>query len=327
MLVAAGEYFIAGSAETCEKRVVNLARRKSGLFPSLLQSLRLIGSLFPFGIARAFARSYGLGLLAQLGLYSLRFLFRSLTGLEEILMATEYDGCRLIELFPYLITDFLGYRPYLTPLLPEILKLAKSGHDILFRRKILHFLDKESFLLQILLEVEIAEFLVHLQAVVELLNGCLEILPHFVFLALRNLLDEVGLKLLEFRKAEVYVVDVLSEVYDFLYDVALVLKVGKTTGLLCGHILRTAFAESLRQIGELLVPFVRRGREVLRVVSGFDELGKLTLSILFLEVAISLAHAIHFPIGIKTANGKYFPESIDKFFSVHRMERFEITVA
>ncbi len=113
----------------------------------------------------------------------------------------------LLELLPNRFAKILGYRAYLLPLLMEFLELLECVHNIRHLNEALGLVNNGPLALEVLLEIEVSEFVVYLYVVVELLNCSLVLFPEVFNLGCWNLANALptGLELLEGWNCEVKV--------------------------------------------------------------------------------------------------------------------------
>ncbi len=201
----------------------------------------------------------------------------------------------------------------------QLLELAERGYHIGGFSEFLCLGDQLTFGLEVLPEVEVAEFLVHLQAVIEQLHNSLIVLPQVSLLAGSHVLDflELGLELLETGIMEVDIVDVLNDVLDVINNLALGGEVGSQAFLLFSEELRTPLLELREKILEFELRLVRLGSESLRRVAGIEEFGHLTVELFGTQGMECLFYGSHFLVARHVAALHDFAQGIHQFFLGH----------
>ena len=90
------------------------------------------------------------------------------------------------ETLPQRLFVFVGHGTRLTPLVVELLQLVERLHDRRLGHQSLGLLAQGCFLLVILLQIQIAQLLVYLYEVVEILDVQIVCLPQILHLLLRH---------------------------------------------------------------------------------------------------------------------------------------------
>ena len=137
-------------------------------------------------------------------------------------------GGRGTEAVPYLLTELLGHGAIFLPLLMQLLKLGEGLHYVGTLLQSLGLLAESGLDLKILLEIQVAEFIVYLNIVIEFLNIVLIRVVDILNTGLghRTGLAPAGLEVAELRIGAVQVPGVIHQVLEFLYDLQLAVQVG-----------------------------------------------------------------------------------------------------
>ena len=132
------------------------------------------------------------------------------------------------EPLPYLLSELLGHRTALLPLLVQFLELIESLYHIGIVLQRLSPLAKSGLKFQILLEIQIAKLIVYLDQVIEILDIVLISVVHVLYPGLRYRTDLTpsGLKGPELGKYLVDVLRTLKQFLQFLDNLQLLLQIG-----------------------------------------------------------------------------------------------------
>ena len=136
------------------------------------------------------------------------------------------------ETVPHLVAHVLGHGACLAPFLVEGLELLECENHVFFGCESLGIGDDLLFVGEVFLEIVVAEFLVDLPLVIELLDGCLLAFPYIGRGGFGNLSYclEFGHQLLYARVEASYVVGVGSNLFNFGNDGFLALEVAEHFG-------------------------------------------------------------------------------------------------
>ena len=96
---------------------------------------------------------------------------------EKCLVLLVNHSRGILESHPDFFTDFFCHRTCLAPFVMKFLQTLESCYHIVLRIKLFSFLTQKHLGVQILLKIIITKVLVHLQLVIEPLNGRLIALP------------------------------------------------------------------------------------------------------------------------------------------------------
>ena len=238
-----------------------------------MQGDDLLGHLVPLRVGLEVVGRDLLDFLAQLGLgVGILFLLALAVLKEGLVLLVDRAGSGF-EACPQFLAQLLGHGAYLAPVVVELLQFPEGGDNVGLLVQGLGFLAQLLLQLQILLEVVVAQFLVHLQHVIETLGGALELLPdlgvggggHFAGIL------EVLLQLLHAVELAVDVVGIVGDLVDEGDDLALLLQIGLAVGLLGGVIFGASFLEHVEQLLEVVLFGILLGSEVALLVAVSEE--------------------------------------------------------
>ena len=206
------------------------------------------------------------------------------------------DGRGGLELVPDGLADVLGDGSGLAPLLVEVLELAEGCHGVWLSLESLCLVDEGALVLKVLAEVEVAQLLVHLESVIELLYGELVVLPGVGDVAggyVGNGL-EVSLELLELGEVEVYIVDVVGQLAELVDDFLFENEVFALAFLLGAEVLAAELTEGVEEFLKLRLGLVDGGGEGLGGIAGLYVLIHLGLDLAVAEGVERLLDGGHF---------------------------------
>ena len=180
------EETVAGRAEPLvDARVVLLRGETDGL-PHLLNLQQTVVGAVPLLARGAELLRQLLGLLAEARLQLEILQLLGLDILEESLMLLVDAARSLLETLPERLLELVGHGARLAPLVVEFLQLAERLDDRRLQRQRLGRLAQRDLLLVILLQIEVAQFLVDLDEVIEILDVQVVGLPQVLDTLLRN---------------------------------------------------------------------------------------------------------------------------------------------
>ena len=178
------EEFVAGIAETLVDGIVIFLGSESDRFPDFLYLEELLARLVPL-----FARSQRLlrqlfGLDTKLALEFQIAELLLLDILEKLLMLLVDTARSLLETIPQHLFIFIGHRADFTPLVVQLLQFVERLDDRRFEHQRFGLFAQSQLLLVILLQVEIAQLLVDLDEIVEILHVQVVGLPQILHILL-----------------------------------------------------------------------------------------------------------------------------------------------
>ena len=233
----------------------------------------MLGGLVPLGKRVKGIHVDGLDLFAEgrLGLFVLAL--HLLAGFEEALVALVHLGRGILEAIPQLLAQLLGHGADAPPLVVKQLQLLEGGHHVVVGEQGFGGLAQSGFLLEVLLEVVVAQLLVNLQQVVEVLDASLETLPQARY-GSRGKLAGLFEGLLQLLEAGILLVDIVRIggnrfhlFQNLLLAGQILLALFLERGGICGLFL----AEYSQQRFERLFLLVGCGDELRLGVTGSDE--------------------------------------------------------
>ena len=145
--------------------------------------------VLPVGGVLVFLLGNGFHLFAECGLACQVFLFLGAQLFEVLLVALVDDGRGSLEACPNLLAQLLGHGAYLAILLVELLQLVESADGIGLVGELLCSFAEQCLLLQVLLEIILAQLAVEVEQVIILLDIELVVAPQLVGLLGGHCLD------------------------------------------------------------------------------------------------------------------------------------------
>ena len=265
------EECVAGLAEALEDLRVHILGCESDSLPFGLQGLYLVRHLVPLGVGLEPREIEGLHLLAERGLLLKILILCCTQFLEVFLMALVDDGGGGLEAIPYLLSQVFGYGADLAELLVELLHLVEGGDHVGLVGQFLHTLDDARLCLQVFLEVVLAELVVELEHVVEVLHVVLIVLPQLGGVLCRHgvALLPLGLQRAEFVVVLVRFLGRCREVLNLLEYLLLAFQVLLLLGL-----------ERLVILGAFLLGQTQFGLEALLVRIGHGQVIVIVTAVL-----------------------------------------------
>ena len=236
-------------------------------------------------------------------------------------MALVDNGCGCAEVFPDTVAELLGHGAGLLPLVVEHLQTLEGLDRVGQLGEGAGLAEQTRLDLEVFPEVEVTELLIHLQAVVKLLDGDLIRLPELVVGAGGHFADslEGALELLEFREAQVDVVDILHKGVDVGDHALLLLIVEPLLFLLALEIGVAALAEVGEKVSHLVLELVDGRGESGGVVAFLDKLRHESLVLADLESIECLFEGSHVTVGLHVVALQYVAKGGDYLLFGHRM--------
>ena len=181
---------------------------------------------------------------------------------------------RLAETVPQRLFVFVGDRSDLAPLLVQFLQFVESRDDGSFQYERIGFLAKLQLGLVVLLQVQIAQFLVDLDEIVEILNVHVVRFPQVFQVGLGHgaRLLPATLQLAEGIERMVERFVAVDQFFELLDDLQLGPVIGFFLLVQTGHVLVPLAAVLGEQLLEALLGRVRRRYELLDQAARLDEL-------------------------------------------------------
>ena len=184
-----GEEHVARCTETVEDLLVLLLGSEAQRLPLGLQRQHLLRFVVPLGVGCQFVEVDCFHDFADGNLLLEVLLLGLLDFLEILLVAAVDNRGSLFEALPYSLAEVLGHGACLAEFLMKFLQLAEGHHHVGLVGQFLGLLAELRLDFEVLLEVVVAEHVVELADVVELLRVALVGFPEFGCLFGRNVLD------------------------------------------------------------------------------------------------------------------------------------------
>ena len=267
------EEFVAGIAETLVDGIVIFLGSESDRFPDFLYLEELLARLVPL-----FARSQRLlrqlfGLDTKLALEFQIAELLLLDILEKLLMLLVDTARSLLETIPQHLFIFIGHRADFTPFVVQLLQFVERFDDRRFEHQRFGLFAQGQLLLVILLQIEIAQLLVDLDEIVEILHVQVVGLPQILHILLGHHpgLFPTMLQLPELVESLVEHFVRRSQLLEFLDDLQLYLEVLLLGRFESGDELVPQTAVLPEKILETQLRRIRLGNEFTLRTAGFDK--------------------------------------------------------
>ena len=259
------EELVARGAETLVDARIVLLGGEAYRTPYLLYLKQTLARLVPLLTRRIWLLDQSFRLLAQVGLQFEVLHLLLLDALEILLMLFVYARRGGLEPLPQRILVFIGHGTRLAPLVMQFLQLVERLHRRRLGYERLGLLAQLELLLVVLLQVQIAQLLVYLDEVVEVLHMQVVGLPQILDILLRHHADLLPtlLQLAELGKGVVQRLVRIDQLLQLIDDGQLGLEVLLLDRVEIGHILVTATAILLEEILQPYLQRIHRGHELL----------------------------------------------------------------
>ena len=281
-LVDAGIVLLRREADRLP-HLLYLQQTVAGPVPLLARGVELLGKLF--------------GLLAEPRFQFEIFRLLGLDVLEEGLMLLVYTARSLLETLPKRLLELIGDGARLTPLVVEFLQFVKCLHDRRFQNQRLGRFAQRELLLVVLFQIEVAQLLVDLDEVVEILDMQVVGLPQILDVLLGNQ-PRLLPALLQFAELGERMVERLVRVDQFLQlldDLQLDFQVGFLLGVERRDELVAAAAVLLEQVFEPKLLSIGSRHELRFVAAGFDKSPALRLDLGAVRLVEGYLDGFHHP--------------------------------
>ena len=267
------EEFVAGIAETLVDGIVIFLGSESDRFPDFLYLEELLARLVPL-----FARSQRLlrqlfGLDTKLALEFQIAELLLLDILEKLLMLLVDTARSLLETIPQHLFIFIGHRADFSPLVVQLLQFVERLDDRRFEHQRFGLFAQSQLLLVILLQVEIAQLLVDLDEIVEILHVQVVGFPQILHILLGHHagLFPAMLQLPELVESLVEHLVRRGQLLEFLDNLQLYLEILLLGRFESGDELVPQTAVLPEKILETQLRRIRLGHEIPLRSAGFDE--------------------------------------------------------
>ena len=267
------EEFVAGIAETLVDGIVIFLGSESDRFPDFLYLEELLARLVPL-----FARSQRLlrqlfGFDAKLALELQIAELLLLDILEKLLMLLVDTARSLLETIPQHLFIFIGHRADFSPLVVQLLQFVERLDDRRFEHQRFGLFAQSQLLLVILLQVEIAQLLVDLDEIVEILHVQVVGFPQILHILLGHHagLFPAMLQLPELVESLVEHLVRRGQLLEFLDNLQLYLEILLLGRFESGDELVPQTAVLPEKILETQLRRIRLGHEIPLRSAGFDE--------------------------------------------------------